>query len=280
MSLFVSYKSAMYKYQGLLIHESHDDEGIIEVIESKDGVRSLHFGSYSRQSSIRLSDPHLLELEYVKTMTAWMLFKQSLTDDVLIVGLGGGSLTKHLLEHFPGCRLKAIEYRKSVVKVARSYFDLPLDPRLKIIIDDGGQYIRQRAETYPEHYSLLFIDAFDHEGLSPSIRNPAFFDACKALLKKDGILVVNLWGGTNNPEFQQVSQWIGDSFNWQTLFLPVQDRGNIIALAFNDYEPILNLQDLKNYAVALKQQYQIDFPYFLKELKKHNSSTFKLVIKP
>ena len=268
----------MYKFEGLLIHESHDDEGIIEVIEHK-GVRSLHFGSHPRQSSMLLTDPYRLELDYVRAMTSWLLFKPTFDDDALLVGLGGGSLTKHLLQYFPECRLKAIEYRKSVVKIARSYFDLPLDPRLKIIVDDGGDYIRQRAETCREHYSLLFIDAFDHEGMASSICNEAFFDACKALLKRNGILVMNLWGGTNNPQFQQVSQWLARVFNWQTLFLPVRDRGNIIALAFNNYSPLYSLQDLRSNALALEQHYQIEFPTFLKDLKKHNASTFNQMIK-
>ena len=268
----------MYKYEGLLIHESHDDEGIIEVIERK-GVRSLHFGSHPRQSSMLLTDPYKLELDYVRAMTSWLLFKPTFDDDALLVGLGGGSLTKHLLQYFPECRLKAIEYRKSVVKIARSYFDLPLDPRLKIIVDDGGDYIRQRAETCREHYSLLFIDAFDHEGMASSICNEAFFDACKALLKRNGILVMNLWGGTNNPQFQQVSQWLARVFNWQTLFLPVRDRGNIIALAFNNYTPLYSLQELRSNALALEQHYQIEFPAFLKDLKKHNASTFNQMIK-
>jgi spermidine synthase len=127
----------MYKYEGRLIHESHDDDGIIEVIE-RNGVRSLHFGSYPRQSSMLLADPDRLELDYVRAMTSWLLFKPTLDDDALIVGLGGGSLTRHLLQNFPECRLKAVEYRKSVVKIARSYFGLPLDSRLKIIVDDGG----------------------------------------------------------------------------------------------------------------------------------------------
>ncbi len=261
----------MYKYDGLLIHESHDDEGIIEVIERK-GVRSLHFGSHPRQSSMLLTDPDKLELDYVRAMTSWLLFKPTLDDDALIVGLGGGSLTKHLLQHFPECRLKAVEYRKSVVKIARSYFGLPLDPRLKIIVDDGGDYILQRADTYREHYSLLFIDAFDHEGMAPSICSEAFFDACKVFLKKDGILVINLWGGTHNPEFQQVSEWLARVFNWQTLFLPVRDRGNIIALAFNNYLPLYSMQELRTKALALEQHYQIEFPTFLKDLKKHNAS--------
>jgi spermidine synthase len=269
----------MYKYEGLLIHESHDDEGIIEIIECK-GVRSLHFGSHPRQSSMLLTDPCKLELNYVRAMASWLLFKPTLDDDALIVGLGGGSLTKHLLQHFPDCRLKVVEYRKSVVKIARSYFGLPLDPRLKIIVDDGGDYIRRRAEPYRGYYSLLFIDAFDHEGMAASICSEAFFDACKALLKKDGILVINLWGGTNNPEFQQVSQWLARVFNWQILFLPVRDRGNIIAFAFNDYAPLFSMKELRTNALALEQQYQIEFPTFLKDLKKHNASTFNQVIKP
>jgi spermidine synthase len=226
-----------------------------------------------------LTDPYRLELDYVRAMTSWLLFKPTFDDDALLVGLGGGSLTKHLLQYFPECRLKAIEYRKSVVKIARSYFDLPLDPRLKIIVDEGGGYIRQRAETCREHYSLLFIDAFDHEGMASSICNEAFFDACKALLKRNGILVMNLWGGTNNPQFQQVSQWLARVFNWQTLFLPVRDRGNIIALAFNNYSPLYSLQELRSNALALEQHYQIEFPTFLKDLKKHNASTFNQMIK-
>ncbi len=177
----------MYKYDGLLIHQSHDDDGIIEVVEEK-GIRSLHFGSEPRQSSLLLADPDKLELSYVRAMTSWLLFKPTLDDEALIIGLGGGSLTKHLLQHFSDCRLRVVEYRKSVVKIARSYFGLPLDPRLKIIIDDGGGYVKQRTEDHAERYSLLLIDAFDHENMAASIANQDFFDACKAVLKKDGLL--------------------------------------------------------------------------------------------
>jgi spermidine synthase len=266
----------MYKYNGLLIYESHDDEGILEIVE-RDGIRSLHFGSVPRQSSMLLADKHKLELDYVRAMTCWLLFKATI-DDALIIGLGGGSLTKHLLHHFPECRLKAIEYRKSVVKIAHSHFGLPLDPRLKIIIGDGGDYICQRAETYRDHFSMVFIDAFDHEGMASSICNVAFFNACKAVLKNDGMLVINLWGGTNNPLFQQISLWLCQIFNWKVLFLPVRDKGNIIAFAFSGYSPRYTLKDLRIQALTLEQHYQIEFPVFLKDLKKHNASTLNQLI--
>ena len=93
------------------------------------------------------------------------------------------------------------------------------------------------------------------------------------------MLVINLWGGTNNPEFQQVSLWLARVFNWQTLFLPVRDRGNIIALAFNNYAPLYSIKELRTNALALEQHYQIEYPTFLKDLKKHNASTLNQVIK-
>jgi len=268
----------MYKYDGRLIHQSHDDDGIIEVVELN-GVRSLHFGSYPKQSSMRLAAPHKLQLTYVRAMTCWLLFKQTLADDALIIGLGGGSLAKHLLHHFPECQLRAVEYRKSVVRIARSHFGLPLDPRLKIIVDDGGHYVCQRAETEREHYSLLFVDAFDHEGMAESICNEAFFEACKLLLKKDGMLIINLWG-SGHPLFGQISQWLGRIFRWKLLLLPVRCKGNIIAFAFNDHSAFYSLRDLRTRAAALEERYQIEFPVFLKDLNTHNPNTLTNLIKP
>ncbi len=267
----------MYRHEGLLIHESHDDDGILEVID-RDGVRSLHFGSYPRQSSMRLLTPDRLELSYVRAMTSWLLFKESLADDALIIGLGGGSLTKHLLYHFPDCRLKAVEYRKSVVKIARSHFGLPLDPRLKVIIDDGGQYVRQRTISHEQHYSLIFVDAFDHNSMAASICCEAFFDACKALLKNNGILVINLWG-SEKPLFEQVAFWMERVFNQKILFLPVQGKGNVIGLAFSDNCPLYSLKDLRPKALHLENQYQIEFPYFLREIGRHKSGFIDNIIK-
>jgi len=168
--------------------------------------------------------------------------------------------------------LRVVEYRESVVKIARSHFGLPLDPRIKVIIDDGARYVRQRTESQAEQYSLMFVDAFDHEGMASSISNHAFFDACKMLLKKDGMLVINLWGGTSNPQFQQVALWLGQTFDWRILFLPVKDRGNIIGLAFNEGAPLYSMKDLRTRAIILEQIYQIEFISYLKDIAKHNSS--------
>jgi spermidine synthase len=264
----------MYKYDGLLIYQSHDDEGFIEVVEQQ-GIRSLHFGTSPKQSSMCLAEPYKLELSYVRAMSSWQLFKPDLTEEALLIGLGGGSLTKHLLRHFPSCHIKVIECRQNVVKVARSHFHLPFDPRLKIIIGDGGAYIQQRMTTHAQRYALILIDAFDHENIASAVANEAFFTACQAVLTKDGILAINLWGDDDNPLYLKCATWLRTIFKQRLLLLPVPDRGNVIALAFNDAPPFTNLRHLRQRALTLEQHYQIEFPSFLKDLKKHNPRTFE-----
>lgn len=265
----------MYKYDGLVIYQNHDDDGVLEVVE-KNGIRSLHFGSGSRQSSISLTEPEILQLPYIRAMASWLLFKNSV-DDALIIGLGGGSLARHLLYHFTDCRLRAVEYRAGVVKIARSHFGLPLDSRLKVIVDDAGDYVHQQAQTQEEQFGLILVDAFDRQGLAPSIATLAFFDACKVLLKPDGMLVINLWA-TESALFATCVQWLNQVFQDKVLLLPVRKRGNIIAVCFNHGCSRHTMKDLKSSAVELEQQYQIEFPKLLKDFTRHNPYTIHTVI--
>ena len=67
------YQSFMYKYDGLIVHQAYDEEGTIEVIDNK-GERALHFGSHSRQSTMRLADPNYLHSFYARAMMGLLLF--------------------------------------------------------------------------------------------------------------------------------------------------------------------------------------------------------------
>ena len=267
----------MRKYDGLLVYQSHDDEGIIEIVEAE-GIRALHFGSSSRQSSMVIKQPEQLHSLYARAMMAWMLFKDH-PGQVLMVGLGGGTLAKFMLHHFDDCKIKVVEYRRSVVKVARSHFELPLDPRLKIKIDDGGHFIRRQSQTYTEQHDLLMIDAFDHAGMATSVSGEAFFDSCKVLLKDDGILAINLWG-TDKALFQQVAWHLGQIFDWRILFLPVRGRGNVIGFAFNDGVARPTMKAMKARANELELHYCLGFPTFIQDIKRHNSKVLTRVIKP
>ena len=64
------------------------------------GVRRLHFDSAAVQSSMRLSDPYALDLSYTQAMMGFLLFSAE-PRHILIVGLGGGSLSKYCHHRFP-----------------------------------------------------------------------------------------------------------------------------------------------------------------------------------
>ncbi len=264
----------MYKYDGLLIHQSHDNEGIIEVVESK-GVRALHFGSSSRQSSMLIDDPNQLHSLYARSMIGFLLFNHS-PENILMIGLGGGAIAKYLLHQFTQCKIKVIEYRSGVLKIARSHFDLPFDPRLKIKISCGGEYVSEQSKKVEEKHDIMMIDAYNHESMALEVSSEKFFDDCRTLLKDDGLLAINLWG-TNKDLFNQVTWNMGRIFEWKILFLPVRKRGNIIGFAFRENTPKYTINQLREKAKLLEQQYQIDFPIFVKDFKRNNRSLLKVI---
>jgi len=265
----------MYKYEGLLVHQEYDEQGVIEIVETA-GVRALHFGTSPRQSSMLIGAPNELHSTYARSMMVWLLFKEQ-PNDVLMVGLGGGLLTKYLLYHFPGCQIHTIEFRQAMVKIARRFFTLPLESRLKIKIGDGALHIKQQSLETPEKHDLIMIDAFDHVGMADTMQGVSLFAACKELLTDEGLLVINLWG-TEKELFKQIAWEMGTTFNWKILFLPVRGRGNVIGLAFAEGHSKFSMKELRQRAKDLEEQYQIEFLDFIKDLKRNNASVLKKVI--
>ncbi len=266
----------MYKYEGLVIHQSHDDQGIIEIVE-KEGVRALHFGSSARQSSMLLADPNRLHSLYARAMMGSLLFQDN-PQNVLMIGLGGGTIAKFMLHQFADCRLKVVEFRSSVLKVARSHFGLPFDARLKIKIGCGAEHVRQASRENSHQHDLILIDAYDHAGMAPEVSSESFFDNCRTLLTRDGLLVINLWG-TDRNMFQQVTWNLGRIFEQRLLFLPVRGRGNIICFAFGELMPKASMKELIDKARILELRYQLEFPAFVQDFKRNNAKVLNRVIK-
>jgi len=257
----------MRKYHGLLIHKTSDDLGSIEVVD--DAVhRSLHFGSEPRQSSMLLRDPLYLALAYTRAMACALLFNDA-PQRVLLIGLGGGSLAKFLLHHFPQCHIDAVDAREKVAEVAHSHFKLPQDPRLTIHIDDGGRFVRNLSGTDGEAYDLIFIDAFLGNGIARTVCGISFFDACRGLLSDRGIFSMNLWNG-DFITAREMREDIAQSFDDNLLQIPVEGKDNTVALAAHGQPLIKQLAKLKAKAAQLGEKTGIEYTVFLKQLQKNN----------
>lgn len=257
-------------YNGLVVHQSQSDDGVIEVVDLGD-TRSMHFGTFPRQSSMSLKTPHTLELTYTEAMMACLLLNSN-PKKVLIIGLGGGSLVKFLLHYFLECQIDVVEYREDVVKVAHGYFNVPEnDPRLQIHVGDGYLFTQERYYQADDGYDLILVDAYDHIGMAASVGVQAFFDSCAGLLASQGVLSINLWG-SDRPLFNQTMTRLNQSFDGRTMILPVKGKGNIIGLAMMQTVTKAYLKKLKLSVEQQEVKLNINLPKALHALTRQNRS--------
>lgn len=255
---------------GTLIHREHDDKGVIEVIDDT-LLRSMYFGTNSRQSCMLHVNPNFLALLYTQAMMVSLLFIDK-PESVLMIGLGGGSLAKFLLSHYPECTIDAIEYREKVAKIAHGYFKLPETPRLNIHIADAENKIK---EIEKNKYDLILLDAFDKSRVSPSIAKLDFITACKDRLNNNGVFVINLW--SKSEDFKRTFQTISKTFSGNALRYMVKKKGNVIVFASRQNLSTSYLKQLHTKAQALQERLEITLSEFLTRLIHQNSFLFRLL---
>jgi spermidine synthase len=251
------------------IHSVRDAEGVIEVVDERQ-VRTLHFGSLARQSTMFLKNVNALALAYTRCMMTSLLFCPP-PRTALVLGVGGGSLPKFLLHHFPQCQVDAVDKRQKVVEVARAYFALPDLPRLQVHVGDGVAYLDESTIQY----DLMMVDLHDSEGMAPAVFQPTFFTACHQQLAANGIFVINLWCGRREGELKQIQQRLGEAFAGQVLYLPVANKSNCVALGFKGGLTLQPLPELRQKATALDAEFKIELADLLEQLARHNPHILK-----
>lgn len=232
-----------------------------------DGVRSLYLGSDTIQSSMLVKAPYDLQLAYSKGMMLFMLFAPQVRD-ILLIGLGGGSIPKYLHHYHPQYQTQVVELNPEVLKVARSHFYLPEDDsRLQVLLGDGVAYIQAHSEAT----DLLMLDMFDGRGVPLNVYSPDFFDACFACVRSQGVLMINLWGSDKN--FDIYLQRIEQSFQNRVLMVPTGRPGNIVVMAFKRLPAELRWEALREKSKMLDAEWNLGFMGLLERLRDHNPNT-------
>ena len=253
------------------VHKGMTGEESVDVSEM-DGVRSLYLGSETVQSAMRVKAPYELELAYSRGMMMFLLFMKQ-PKDVLMIGLGGGSITKYIHHFLPEIQTRVVEINPRIIQLARSHFYLPDDDeKLEVIEGDGVAYLQENSNTA----DVLLLDIFDSQGVPPEMYNQAFFDTCEASLILDGMMAVNLWGSDKN--FDIYLQRIEQSFHDRVLVLRTGRPGNIVVFGFKRPPRDLRWSTLRVRAKALQEHHKIEFLEFVEKLKDENLSTTNRLI--
>lgn len=248
------------------VHRSRGRDVTVDVSEEK-GVRSLHLGSTTVQSSMRISDPVELVLSYTQAMTAFLLWHPQ-PRHVALVGLGGGSLSKFFHHHYPQTRVTTVELDPRVVAVAREWFAVPADDeRFTIAVGDGADWVR----AHPAACDVLVLDAYDGESQVEALAEEDFYAACWRALTDDGVLVVNLW--SSDRRFDGFLQRIERVFGDLVVCLPAERRGNVAVFAFRTRPSLVRFDRLRPVAARLEASLGLPFRRFVDRLAELNAHT-------
>jgi len=252
-------------YMGEVIFSCRDEDGSIDVVEEPT-TRSLHFGTVARQTTMFPSEPQTLALSYTRCMMTGLLFVEQVRS-VLILGLGGGALARFLLHYFPECGIDAVEKRMRVVEVARAFFELPVDERLKISVGRAEDFLRQQKEG---EYDLVFVDIHNSDGMALGQAERDFFARCRRLMSDRGLLSINLWSGEKRQVLRRVNGELQRCFAGQVMELPVSGKSNKVALAFNSPIAQKALGAARERAEELEGRTGVELGQLLEDLAWHN----------
>lgn len=193
-------------------------------VEEAGGVRSLTFGGGVVQSSMRLAEPDALDLGYTRAMMGFLLFSPE-PRAILVVGLGGGSLSKYCHRHLRQTRITSLEIDSTVIAL-RECFEIPPDSELfRVVQADASSYLA-RGDVEAD---VILLDGYDAQGLPETLCAESFYADCWRALSAQGVLVVNLWGIDRHrgAYLRRLKRVFGGRVWWAKSC----DSGNLIAFA-------------------------------------------------
>ncbi len=236
-------------------------------VSEEDGVRYLHLGGEYIQSAMKIEAPEDLELDYTRTMMAFLLFHPR-PRECLMVGLGGGSIPKFIHRRLPSVRTRVFELNPAVITAARGLFSVPGDSaKLRVELGDGAAAVHESEAGC----DLLFIDGFDDGDQVPTLVSDEFYAAANRALRSPGVMVLNFFG--HDRKFDRYLERVEAAFNGAVICLNAKDDGNIIVFALKGAPRSIEWEELKRSAFRLEARLGLPFVRYVAGLKKMNRWT-------
>ena len=233
-------------------------------------MRTLHVGGEAIQSAMRIEDPFGLALDYTRCMMAFLLFHPE-PREVLMIGLGGGSLAKFFHRHLKSTSVRVIELDPLVVAAAREHFALPEDnARLRVEVGDGAEALA------PECCDVLVLDAFQDELHVPALASAEFYDGAFLALAEPGAMVVNFMD--DDPRFDQTLARLERAFGGAALAMKALTDPNILVFALKGLPARMPWEELHRRAGRLEARLGLPFGRYVSRLRSMNRWTADEII--
>jgi len=157
------------------------------VNKNTDKITKIMGINNENHSSMFLDSDELVN-EYTKYYHLAKYFKPDF-DKTLMIGGAGYSFPKDFLSKYPESKIDVIEIDPKITELAKKYFRLKDNERLKIYHQDGRVYLN----TTKEKYDVIFGDAFSsHYSLPYQLTTREAIRKKYDILNEDGIVILNI----------------------------------------------------------------------------------------
>lgn len=181
----------------------YNRDGIYEKIRIFDGMHNGRPARFLLQDASSSAAMYLDGEDAVFGYTDYFRLHELFTPKVeraLVIGGGGYTVPKGLLQTLPAVQIDVSEIEPSLVPLAKQYFKLPDDPRLTHHIKDG----RRMLHDTPHRYDLIFGDAYHSMFSVPShLTTIEAMQLVHDRLAPQGVFIANLIGSpsASGPSF-------------------------------------------------------------------------------
>jgi spermidine synthase len=201
------------------------------------------------ESVTNLRDPDDLPVLYTRAMTAALAFPET-PKRILMIGLGGGSISTYLGRAMPEATIDTVEIDPGVIAAAKKYFGIRENARVKYFAGDGRVWLNRNKRTY----DLILVDAFHGAFVPFHLLTQEFYALIKQRLTPTGAAAFNVHDGTKL--YVSTVKTLGTVFPSVQLF--PSGEGETIAVATP--QPAASDEVLANRAASLQQSYRFRFP--------------------
>ena len=218
------------------------------LVEENDGLRCLKFNVRStktQQSCMLVDDPQRLVFNYTKMLFSSLLINPN-PERILIIGLGGGTMSNTLHQIFPAAVITNVEIDPAVIKVARNYFSFFENEHITSVVQDGRIFIK-RASIRKQQYDWIILDAFNGDYIPEHLMTQEFLQETKNLLSENGVLAANTFSLSQlyNYESATYKAVFGDFFN-------VRNSRNSNRIVLASVKPLPSMDVIAERAKAIR----------------------------
>jgi spermidine synthase len=153
-------------------------------------IRAVTTDPHYVQSAI-FHDSDELALNYTGYYHLVSHFKPNL-EKTLLIGGAGYTFPRDYLKKYPNAEIEVVEIDPQMTEIAKRFFKLEENPRLKIVHEDGRIFLND-AES--DRYDAVLMDAFGSLFSVPyHLTTVEAVQQISRVLKDDGVVIFNLGG--------------------------------------------------------------------------------------